>query len=137
MNMITRLFIVLMVMASGAVVVADPVKGHTQGQQMQSQTMGQQPMHRMMSQQDREQMLQYVQQMRENVLQISTMLQQHPTMSETNRSDAAKVMLKMSSYMQELSKQIEKGNFDDKSVAMLNEHNQQMTKMMKRLIETW
>jgi len=124
-------------MSSGAISVADPVKGHMQGQQMQSQTMGQQPMHRMMTTQDREQMLQHVQQMRENVLQISTMLQQHPTMSETNRADAAKVMLKMSTYMQELSKQIETGKFDDKSVAMLNEHSQQMTRMMKQLQKTW
>jgi len=137
-RMCKRSLILVPLLFAGTVMAAGPGGGTMSKDQMQSQTMttqqaNQQMMHQTMSPQSTEHMLQLMQQMRDHMTQMSQLMEKHQMMSQTNLSQAAKVMEHMSTNMQELSKRIRQGQFDDKSVAMLNQHNQEMTQMMNQL----
>jgi len=90
-----------------------------------------QPVYHAMSPQYTEHMLQLMKQMRNNVAQMSDLMEKHQMMSQTNLSQAAQLMANMSNHMQEMSKRMQQGQFDDETVALMQKQNQEMTRKMR------
>jgi len=118
-----RFILTLVVFAAGSAFAAQP--GNDTAQQQRS--------HQVMSPQYTEHMLQLMKEMRDNVAQMSDIMEKHQMMSQTNLSQAAQLISNMSNHMQEMSKRMQQGQFDDKSVALMQKRNQDMTRMMHSL----
>ena len=118
-----RFILTLIVLGASSAVAAPP--GNDTAQQQRAQ--------QIMSRQYTEHMLQLMKEMRDSVAQMSDIMEKHQMMSQTNLSQAAQLMSNMSSHMQELSKRMQQGQFDDKSVALMQQRNQEMTRMMRSL----
>ena len=89
------------------------------------------PVHHAMSPQYTEHMLQLMRQMRNNVALMSDLMEKHQMMSQTNLSQAAQLMANISGHMQEMSRRMQQGQFDDKTVALMQKHNLEMTRKVR------
>jgi len=54
-------------------------------------------------------------------------------MNKTHLTQAAQVMQSMSDNMQQMSQRMQRGQFDDKSITVMNINNQHMINMMQQL----
>ena len=112
--------------------------GKTGGTQSNQQMMStQQSMNQMsqqmMSQEHMRNMTQFMQQMQSSVSDMNTLMQKHKMMNQIQLGEAAKVMEQLSNQMREMSKNMQAGRFDDKELAMLREHHEEVVRDMKQL----
>lgn len=105
----------------------------TESQMMSTQQATHEMMHQSMSQKSMQNMMQLMEQMRQNMTKMSQLMENHKMMNQMQLSEAAKMMDHMSTSMHEMSKNMNAGIFDDKTVSMMKERNKEMQEMMETL----
>jgi len=90
-------------------------------------------LHRAMPAQQTDNMLFLLEMMRSNITQMSDLMESHRDMNKTHLTQAAQVMQSMSDNMQQMSQRMQRGQFDDKSITVMNINNQHMINMMQQL----
>ena len=113
--------------------ITSPMMDKQHDQTMSRQHATQKSMTQMMNRDQLRNMAQLMDQMQNTMSSMTQLMEQHRMMNQTQLSEVAGVMQHLSQNMQKMSQDMDKGDYDDKTLSMLRDQTKDMDQTLDRI----